>query len=492
MISIPYLICSILSFVPAIVCHEACHGFAAYKLGDPTAKRAGRLSFNPLKHIDPLRHGHHAASAHGHEHAGVRLREAGAVQPSLLQGRARATSSWQSRQPAANLVLAVLGAVVYTLVMLVLPVSALAQNDVFYYFLTLFLPMFSLINLYLMFFNLLPIPPLDGSSIFAFFLPQKYLPQYYKVQLRDAGVPHRGAPRAVRAAFQSYRHLSGRDGRQRVRPAVLLWQVAGRLHVVQGSHRQLRGRSTFLLYLVSRQKVDIGAISITQIADQYLAEVSRMDNLDLDVASDFLLVASTLLEIKAESLLPRERDAVAEEFEELAPSEARDILVERLLAYKQYKNAASALHMRFVSEGRMHPRPFGPDACFLNLMPDYLKDVTMDGLALLAARAFARRDVFLLESEHIAAKPIPVEVHVRAIHQRIQNKKTLRFSELVDERTPVPVVVVTFLAVLELYKRAMVKIEQAELFGDIDIRYIEGSGELVLTGDDSLTSVEEG
>ena len=119
------------------------------------------------------------------------------------------------------------------------------------------------------------------------------------------------------------------------------------------------GPFDLLLYLVSRQKVDIGAISITQIADQSLAEVSRMDNLDLDVASDFLLVASTLLEIKAESLLPRERDAVAEEFEELAPSEARDILVERLLAYKQYKNAASALHMRFVSEGRMHPRPFG-------------------------------------------------------------------------------------------------------------------------------------
>ena len=254
------------------------------------------------------------------------------------------------------------------------------------------------------------------------------------------------------------------------------------------------GPFDLLLYLVSRQKVDIGAISITQIADQYLAEVSRMDNLYLDVASDLLLVASTLLDDHGHVLQQhaRERDAVAEEFEELAPSEARDILVERLLAYKQYKNAASALHMRFVSEGRMHPRPFGPDACFLNLMPDYLKDVTMDGLALLAARAFARRDVFLLESEHIAAKPIPVEVHVRAIHQRIQNKKTLRFSELVDERTPVPVVVVTFLAVLELYKRAMVKIEQAELFGDIDIRYIEGSGELVLTGDDSLTSVEEG
>ena len=252
------------------------------------------------------------------------------------------------------------------------------------------------------------------------------------------------------------------------------------------------GPFDLLLHLVSRQKVDIGAISITQIADQYLAEVARMDSLDLDVASDFLLVASTLLEIKAESLLPRERDAATDELEELAPSEARDILVERLLSYKQHKNAAAALHARFVSEGRMHPRPFGPDACFLNLMPDYLKDVTLDGLALLAARALARRDVFLLESEHIAAKPIPVEVHVRAIHQRIRNKKRLRFSELADVRTPLPVVVVTFLAILELYKRAMVTIEQSELFGDIDIRYIEGSGELLLDGDDALTSVEEG
>lgn len=252
------------------------------------------------------------------------------------------------------------------------------------------------------------------------------------------------------------------------------------------------GPFDLLLYLVSRQKVDIGAISVTQIADQFLAEVSRMDSLDLDVASDFLLVASTLLEIKAESLLPHERDAVQDEFDELAPSDARDILVDRLLVYKQYKNATSALHMRFLSEGRMHPRPFGPDVYFLSLMPDYLHGATLDGMALLASRALARRDVFLLESEHIAAKPIPVEVHVRAIHQRIQNKKKLLFSELVDERTPTPVVVVTFLAVLELYKRAMVKIEQCELFGDISLSYIEGSGDLSLEGDDMLTSVEEG
>ena len=251
------------------------------------------------------------------------------------------------------------------------------------------------------------------------------------------------------------------------------------------------GPFDLLLYLVSRQKVDIGAISITQIADQYLAEVSRMPNLDLDVASDFLLVASTLLEIKAQSLIPRERTEVDDDIAELAPSEARDMLVDRLLTYKQYKNAGAALLARFVAEGRMHARPFGPDARFLSLMPDYLRDVTLDGLALVCARAMARRDVFLLESEHIAAKPIPVEVHVRAIHQRIKNKKRLMFSELVDAATPTPVIVVTFLAVLELYKRSMVHVEQSDLFGDIDIRYIEGSGELLLDGDDALTSVGE-
>ena len=111
--------------------------------------------------------------------------------------------------------------------------------------------------------------------------------------------------------------------------------------------------------------------------------------------------------------------------------------------------------------------------------------------AYQAAAALARREVFLLESEHIAAKPIPVEVHVRAIHQRIRTAKHLRFSQLVGPGTPKDVVVVTFLAILELYKRVMVRLEQDELFGDIAIDYIEGSGDLRLEGDDALTSVGE-
>ena len=254
------------------------------------------------------------------------------------------------------------------------------------------------------------------------------------------------------------------------------------------------GPFDLLLYLVSRQKVDIGSINITQIADQYLDEIARMDNLDLDVASDFLLVASTLLKIKAESLLPDESGQLALDLDpdaaELSPSEARDLLVERLITYKQFKNAAASLGNRAQAEERMHARLCGPEETFLGLMPDYLGDTPLAKLSELAAAAFARREVFLLESEHIAARPIPVEVHVRSIHERISHQKHLRFSDLVDAESSPQLVVVTFLAILELYKRAMVTVRQEQTFGDIDIDYLEGSGELVLAGEDDLTSVK--
>ena len=183
MISIPYLICSILSFVPAIVCHEACHGFAAYKLGDPTAQRAGRLSLNPLKHIDPFGTVIMPLLLMAMNMPVFGYAKPVPYNPAYFKDARKGDLIVGLAGPAANLALAILGALVFTAVSLLLPVNALAQNEVFYYFYTMFLPMFSLINLYLMFFNLLPIPPLDGSSIFAFFLPKKYLPQYYKVQL---------------------------------------------------------------------------------------------------------------------------------------------------------------------------------------------------------------------------------------------------------------------------------------------------------------------
>lgn len=179
---IPYLICSLLSFIPAIVCHEVMHGFAAYKLGDPTAKRAGRLSLNPLKHIDPfgtvimplmLMMMHMPVFGYA---------KPVPYNPAYFKDPRKGDLIVGLAGPFANLGLAIIGAVIFTILAQVLPINLIVQNEVIYYLYTMYLPMFTLINLYLMFFNLLPIPPLDGSSIFAFFLPVKYLPKYYQVQ----------------------------------------------------------------------------------------------------------------------------------------------------------------------------------------------------------------------------------------------------------------------------------------------------------------------
>lgn len=249
------------------------------------------------------------------------------------------------------------------------------------------------------------------------------------------------------------------------------------------------GPFDLLLYLVSRQKVDIGSISINEIADQFLSEVSRMQNLDLDVASDFLLVAATLLEVKAASLIPQARSSLDEELEELSPTEAREILLARLMEYKRFKNAAAMMRARLDSEARMHPRPFGPDREYLVAVPDFLEGISLEALAALSAFLYARRERFLLESEHIAARAIPVEVHIRAIHARIAREKNLKFSDLISADMPKELFVVSFLAVLELYKRNMVRLVQKKSFGDIKISYIEGSGSLSFDGDNAITSV---
>lgn len=252
------------------------------------------------------------------------------------------------------------------------------------------------------------------------------------------------------------------------------------------------GPFDLLLYLVSRQKVAIGSISLSEITDQYLAEVHRMRNVDLDTASDFLLVAATLLEMKAASLLPQDTQVEGVELEEdMSPEDMRTALVDHLLRYKQYKNAAAALQGRFEAQARVHTRPFGPDRAYLTVVPDYLENVSLDKLGELCAACIARRDVFLLESEHIAARVIPVETQVRTVFSRVQQSRSAHFSDFVTAEDDPHLIVVTFLAILELFKRNMVTVSQDALFGDIAIEYVEGSNEQILE-DDAYDSVSEG
>lgn len=229
------------------------------------------------------------------------------------------------------------------------------------------------------------------------------------------------------------------------------------------------GPFDLLLQLVARQKVDIAEVSITDIAEQYLESIERMEDLDLDVASDFLLVAATLLEIKAAALLPKDTPLDLAEFDDMSPEEARELLIARLLAYKQFKNAAGELAARYEAESLTHSRAAGLEPDFVKLMPDYLEGVTLHGLAVLCADLVHKREVFLLEAEHIAAAPISLELHVEGIARAIRTRRRSTFFELVRAGAPVEELVVTFLAILELYKRGLVRLEQSELFGDIEI-----------------------
>lgn len=243
------------------------------------------------------------------------------------------------------------------------------------------------------------------------------------------------------------------------------------------------GPFDLLLQLVSRQKVAIGSISISEVADQYLAEVDAMEELDLDVASDFVLVASTLLDMKAHALVPQDvslkssydEDEYDDELDGLSPDEAREVLIARLIAYKQFRNAGAALGSRMEAESYMFPRSVGPDPDFLNLMPDFLEGITLRSLAVICADIDSKRETFLLEAEHVAPKRLPVALTVASVDRLTRSKGKVTFSELLDGQDTPEIVVANFLAVLELFKRGLVRVQQDVIFGEIEIEHIEGA-----------------
>lgn len=258
------------------------------------------------------------------------------------------------------------------------------------------------------------------------------------------------------------------------------------------------GPFDLLLQLVSRQKLAIGAISISEVADQYLEEVESMGALDLDVASDFVLVASTLLDMKAQALVPDhaargsqdEGDEDEDELSSLTPDEAREVLIARLIAYKQFRNAAAALSSRMEAEGLMEGRSAGPDPEFLGLMPDYLQGITLRSLAVICADLDSRRESLLLEAEHVAPKRLPIALTVASVDRMTRSKPLLTFSELLGSDLRAEAVVATFLAILELSKRGAVTLAQSQAFGEIDIARVEGAPAFELDGSE-LTSIEE-
>jgi len=235
------------------------------------------------------------------------------------------------------------------------------------------------------------------------------------------------------------------------------------------------GPFDLLLHLVARQRLDINSISIIQITDQYLEHVEKLKDFDLDVASDFLLVAATLLEIKVASLVSDDLAVLTgDELDDISPDEAKSLLVTRLLKYIQFKNVAMELQARLESEARTHRRQAPLEEPFAHLLPDFLSGVTLHNLAILCAGLVYKREAFLLAADHVASMPISLELHSKSLAHKLLEQQKVNFSELVDEHRSSPeVIVVTLLAVLEFYKRGIAAVSQNEIFGDIVIELLD-------------------
>ena len=184
----PYIICCVLAFIPAIVLHEVGHGFAAYKLGDPTAKNAGRLSLNPINHIDPFGTVLMPLLLMVMNMPVFGYAKPVPYNPMYFKNKRVGDFIVGMAGPLVNLIQALIGALVAQILYLTVWQATsgvayeIANNIVFQYFFFYFLYLYVLYNLYLMVFNLIPVPPLDGSSIIALFVPERHLPTYYRIQ----------------------------------------------------------------------------------------------------------------------------------------------------------------------------------------------------------------------------------------------------------------------------------------------------------------------
>ncbi|MBI2710197.1 MAG: segregation/condensation protein A [Actinobacteria bacterium] len=234
------------------------------------------------------------------------------------------------------------------------------------------------------------------------------------------------------------------------------------------------GPFDLLLHLILREQVDLYEVSLRSIVDAYLAHIEAMDGVDLEVATEFLLIAATLVELKARRLLPGDDDVDLDE--ELALWEERDLLLARLLECKTFKDAAAALARVAERAGRSYPRLAGVEDRFVDLMPDLLAGVGPDQLAAAFARAVTPKPVPTVSLEHIASIRVSVTDAVAELVDELPRVGRIGFRQLTASLVERLEVVVRFLAILELFKQGLVDIEQAERFGDIRITWLGEAG----------------
>ena len=231
------------------------------------------------------------------------------------------------------------------------------------------------------------------------------------------------------------------------------------------------GPFDLLLHLITRQQVDLYEVSLSAIVDAYLAHVGDLSDLDLDVATEFLLIAATLIELKSSRLLPGVVDTQLDE--ELALWEERDLLLARLVECKTFKEAARALGRLAAGADRSRPRVAGMEERFLALVPDVLAGVVADDLRVALLRALAPKPPPpRVDLGHVALIKASVKDTVEELGAVLPATGPTTFRRLTSGLDELIEVIVRFLALLELYKDGLVELEQARTFGELLVTWV--------------------
>lgn len=236
-----------------------------------------------------------------------------------------------------------------------------------------------------------------------------------------------------------------------------------------------QGPFDLLLHLILDEQVDLYEVSLSKIVDAYLAELAKMEHLDLEVATEFLLIAATLVELKTRRLLPEDADVDLDD--ELALWEERDLLLARLVECKTFKDAALLLSALADEASRSFPRTAGLDERYLDLAPDLLAGVTADDLHAAFVRATTPKPVLRVDVDHIHRGGISVTEAVAELIEELPRAGRITFRALTGDYEERIEVVVRFLALLELFKQGLIDLDQPATFGDLTISWLGGEAD---------------
>jgi len=227
------------------------------------------------------------------------------------------------------------------------------------------------------------------------------------------------------------------------------------------------GPFDLLLQLILKEQVDIYEINLSTIVDAYLVELERLAELDLDIATSFLLIAATLVDLKARRLLPNTGDIDLDD--ELALWEERDMLLARLLEAKTFKDVAGVFARLADEADKTFPRVVGPDERFNAVLPDMLEGTSLKRFQNAAIKALTPRPKPVVDLYHVNPIKVTVADAVAELLDELPRVGKISFRRLTSQFADRIDVIVRFLALLELFKQGAVELEQPERFGDIDV-----------------------